>query len=184
MLAVTLVVLLIASINFQLNLGYLFTFHAGGQRREWHALSHATLRGLTLHLKAAPTAIHGQQRALEVQLTSQRSTPRYGIGIAVHGGDDPSAHDHHWAWTDVPAQGQAVVHIAFQPRRRGLHPVPYPDGRDALSAEAPSAYGPTGGPSRSAAGVPGPRIPPAAIASGRARATGKGHATSQGHRRV
>ena len=125
MLAVTLVVLLIASINFQLNLGYLFTFMLAGSAVIGMHISHATLRGLTLHLKQPQPQFMGSSAALEVQLTSQRSTPRYGIGIAVHGGDDPSTHaDHHWAWTDVPAQGQAVVHIAFQPQRRGLHPVP------------------------------------------------------------
>jgi uncharacterized protein (DUF58 family) len=35
----------------------------------------------------------------------------------------------HWAWTDVPAQGGATVHVAFQPQHRGLHPIP------ALTAE-------------------------------------------------
>jgi len=34
-----------------------------------------------------------------------------------------------WVWTDVPAQGNATVHVAFTPERRGLHRVP------TLSAE-------------------------------------------------
>ena len=41
---------------------------------------------------------------------------------------DATHHDR-WAWTDVPAQGTARVQVAFQPARRGLHPVP------ALTAE-------------------------------------------------
>ena len=38
-------------------------------------------------------------------------------GVAAMGTD-------HWSWTDVPAQGSATVHVAFQPERRGLHRVP------------------------------------------------------------
>ena len=125
MLAVTLVVLLIASINFQLNLGYLFTFMLAGSAVIGMHISHATLRGLTLHLKQPQPQFMGSSAALEVQLTSQRSTPRYGIGIAVHGGDDPSAHARPPLGLDTmcPHRGKPWC-IAFQPRRRGLHPVP------------------------------------------------------------
>jgi uncharacterized protein (DUF58 family) len=122
----------------------------------------------------------GSSAALEVQLTSQRATPRYGIGIAVHGGDDPSTHtDHHWAWTDVPAQGQAVVHIAFQPHRRGLHPVP------TLTAETRFPLGTFRvwtywRPAAQLLVYPGPESTPPPLPAGEPRATGKGHATSQG----
>ncbi len=180
MLAVTLVVLLIASINFQLNLGYLFTFMLAGSAVIGMHISHATLRGLTLHLKQPQPQFMGSSAVLEVQLTSQRSTPRYGIGIAVHSGDDPSAPaDHHWAWTDVPAQGQAVVHIAFQPRRRGLHPVP------TLTAETRFPLGTFRvwtywRPAAQLLVYPAPESTPPPLPVGEPRATGKGHATSQG----
>ncbi len=180
MLAVTLVVLLIASINFQLNLGYLFTFMLAGSAVIGMHISHATLRGLTLHLKQPQPQFMGSSAVLEVQLTSQRSTPRYGIGIAVHSGDDPSAHaEHHWAWTDVPAQGQAVVHIAFQPQRRGLHPVP------TLTAETRFPLGTFRvwtywRPAAQLLVYPAPESTPPPLPAGEPRATGKGHATSQG----
>ena len=180
MLAVTLVVLLIASINFQLNLGYLFTFMLAGSAVIGMHISHATLRGLTLHLKQPQPQFMGSSAALEVQLTSQRSTPRYGIGIAVHGGDDPSAHaDHHWAWTDVPAQGQAVVHIAFQPQRRGLHPVPtlMAETRFPLGTFRVWTYW---RPAAQLLVYPAPESTPPPLPVGEPRATGKGHATSQG----
>ena len=45
MLAVTLVVLLIASINFQLNLGYLFTFMLAGSAVIGMHISHASCAG-------------------------------------------------------------------------------------------------------------------------------------------
>ena len=50
-------------------------------------------------------------------LHNERRSVRYGIGMAVRGSGQ-------WAWTDVPAEGTATVEIAFQPERRGLHPVP------------------------------------------------------------
>ena len=47
MLAATLLVLLIASINYQLNLGYLLTFLLAGCAAAGMVVSHNTLRGLT-----------------------------------------------------------------------------------------------------------------------------------------
>lgn len=117
MLALTLLVLLVASINFQLNLGYLLTFLLAGSAVAGMHVCHATLRGLSLHLKPPEPHFLGQGATLEVQLSSERATPRLSIALAVHG----SAH---WAWTDVPAQGTASVRVAFTPARRGLHPVP------------------------------------------------------------
>src|SRR5574343_160447 len=59
----------------------------------------------------------GQGAALTVQLAKERRSPRRAVALAVHGSG-------HWAWTDVPAQGNAQVQIAFSPVQRGLHPVP------------------------------------------------------------
>ncbi|MGP1683804.1 MAG: DUF58 domain-containing protein, partial [Giesbergeria sp.] len=117
MLALTLAVLLVASINFQLNLGYLLTFLLAGSAVAGMHVCHGTLRGLTLHLKQPTPHFVGDSAALEVQLTNERKTPRMAIALAVQGSG-------HWAWTDVPAQGFAVVQIAFAPTRRGLHDVP------------------------------------------------------------
>ena len=52
MMALTLLVLLVASINFQLNLGYLLTFLLAGSAAVGMVICHSTLRGLTLHLVA------------------------------------------------------------------------------------------------------------------------------------
>ena len=122
MLGATLLVLLIASINYQLNLGYLLTFLLAGSALIGMHLCHATLRGLALHLLPPDANFLGASTTLEVTLVSERKTVRHGIGLCVLG----SAH---WVWTDVPAQGSATVHVAFQPGRRGLHRVP------ALTAE-------------------------------------------------
>src|SRR6478735_4459597 len=51
MLGATVLVLLIASINYQLNLGYLLTFLLAGSVTVGMYVCHATLRGLAMHLK-------------------------------------------------------------------------------------------------------------------------------------
>jgi uncharacterized protein (DUF58 family) len=130
MLAVTLVVLLIASMNYQLNLGFLLTFLLAGSAVVGMHISHATLRGLTLHLKTPEPHFLGQAATLEVQLHNPSTSIRYGIGVCLQP-EEPeagsSARQHHskaWVWTDVAAQNQSSAHVAFQPARRGRHAVP------------------------------------------------------------
>ena len=125
MLAATLVVLLVGSINYQLNLGYLLTFLLAGSALVSMHLSHGTLRGLAMNLMPPDPQFAGTSATLPVVLTNPRASVRHGIGLAVL----DATHADRWAWTDVPAQGTAQVQVAFQPARRGLHPVP------ALTAE-------------------------------------------------
>lgn len=113
---VTLAVLLLASINYQLSLGYLLTFLLTGCAVAGMQLTHATLRGLTLHLKAPAPVFAGEAAVLEVTLTSDAKRPRHGIGLRVQTAPgQPAA----WAWTDVPAQAQATAHVSLQASRRG-----------------------------------------------------------------
>jgi uncharacterized protein (DUF58 family) len=125
MLGATLIVLLIGSINYQLNLGYLLTFLLAGSAVVSMHLCHGTLRGMSMNLMPPDPQFAGISAALSVALTNPRATARHGIGLAVL----DATHEDRWAWTDVPAQGTARVQVAFQPCRRGLHPVP------ALTAE-------------------------------------------------
>ena len=117
MMALTLLVLLVASINFQLNLGYLLTFLLAGSAAVGMVMCHSTLRGLTLHLVAPEPQYLGSAVHFDIQLASEGRRPRHGIGLSVQGSG-------HWAWTDVPAGGHASVRSAFQPSRRGLHTLP------------------------------------------------------------
>jgi uncharacterized protein (DUF58 family) len=120
MLAATLLVLLVASINYQLNLGYLLTFLLAGCAAVGMHVCHATLRGLTLTLSPPEPVFAGNHAPLRIVLSNERASVRYGIGMAVL----DTTHEDRWAWTDVPAQGTATVSVAFQPQRRGLHRVP------------------------------------------------------------
>ena len=117
MLAATVLVLLIASINYQLNLGYVLTFLLTGCAVVGMHVCHGNLRGITMNLVSPEAQFAGASVAVGVHLVSARRSIRYGIGLAVLGTD-------HWSWTDVPAQGTATVHVAFTPTRRGLHHIP------------------------------------------------------------
>ncbi|MCA3236814.1 MAG: DUF58 domain-containing protein [Curvibacter sp.] len=120
MLAATLLVLLVASINYQLNLGYLLTFLLGGCALVSMHLSHGTLRGLTLVLHP-PQAHHaGAPTRLRVTLHNPGKSPRYGIGLRIDGAD----HAAHWVWCDVPGQGSSDVELTLPGLARGRHPLP------------------------------------------------------------
>jgi uncharacterized protein (DUF58 family) len=117
MMALTLLVLLVASINYQLNLGYVLTFLLAGSALIGMHICHGTLRGITMHLIAPDAQFAGAGVPIGVQMASQSRSVRYGIGLAVWGSG-------HWSWTDVPAQGSAKVQVSFTPTRRGLHHIP------------------------------------------------------------
>jgi len=122
MLTLTLLVLLLAAINFQLNLGYLLAFLLAGCGLVGMYIAHATLRGLTLRLLPPEAQFLGTPVLLRVQLHSTRPAPRRAVAVAVHDTDNSTATL--WAYTDVPANGSAHVEIAFRPTRRGLHAIP------------------------------------------------------------
>ena len=117
MLGLTLLVLLVASINYQLNLGYLLTFLLAGSALVGMHVGHGTLRGLSLNL-TPPDAIHlGSKAIFNVHLHNTRKRTRYGIGLAVLGAGQ-------WAWTDVAGQASSTVQLAYLPERRGRHTLP------------------------------------------------------------
>jgi len=115
----TLVVLLLASINDQLSLGYALTFLlAGAGFASMHA-THANLRGLNLDLKAPAPVFAGDELQLEIRLHNSGGA-RFGVGLRVPGGapgDEP-------AWTDVPARGHSLLQLRCPAPRRGLTGLP------------------------------------------------------------
>lgn len=116
--ALTLVLMLVASINYQLNLGYLLTFLLAGSALVSMHLTHATLRGLTLRVKPPAPVFLGSGADLDIVLTNPGGT-RHGIGLAVR-----HQRPFSFAWCDVPAQGGATARVSFMPSRRGLTSVP------------------------------------------------------------
>ncbi len=117
MLAATLLLLLLTSINYQLNLGYLLTFLLAGCAIVGMHVGHGNLRGLSLSLLPPESQFAGSSALIGVALQSGRRTVRHGIGLTFMGSGQ-------WVWADVPALGSASLHLAFTLPRRGLQRVP------------------------------------------------------------
>jgi uncharacterized protein (DUF58 family) len=116
---VTLLVMLLSSINYQLNLGYVLTFLLAGSGLVSIHLTHATLRGLTLHLRPPAAVFAGEAALLEVVI-SNPGTARHGLGLNFRE-QHPQQRN---AWCDVPALGQASARLSIVPPARGTHAVP------------------------------------------------------------
>jgi uncharacterized protein (DUF58 family) len=117
MLLLTLLILLIAAINYQINLGYLLTFMLAGAAAVGMYSCHNNLRGIHLHLQLPAAVFAGQAVPLKIDLAQKGKRPRYGIGMALLDGED-------WAWVDVPAQGSASVQLAWPAVQRGWQACP------------------------------------------------------------
>ena len=124
MLGVTLLTLLVASINYQLNLGYLLTFLLAGSALIGMHVCHGTLRGLAMNLIAPPAQYAGAMATFDVKLLNEKRAIRHGIGLSVLNPVVKSPKQDQWSWADVPAQGSSTVQVAFKPERRGLHRLP------------------------------------------------------------
>ena len=105
MFGLTLIVLLLASINYQLNLGYVLTFLLAGSGVVSMHLTHATLRGLTLHLNPVAPVFAGDPAVLDIVLTSPGAA-RFGIGLKVSGAGETTL-----TWLNVPTLGQAHAQV-------------------------------------------------------------------------
>jgi uncharacterized protein (DUF58 family) len=142
--AATLTVMLLAAINYQLNLGFALTFLLAGAGVVSMHLTHGTLRGLTLHLRPPAPVFAHEPAALDVVLTNPGSA-RHGLGLrlldppvvsdastpapAVAAADRAARRDAPdpaggTVWCDVPAQGQATAQLRVLLPHRGWHAVP------------------------------------------------------------
>jgi len=117
MLGVTLLVLLVASINYQLNLGYLLTFLLAGCALVAMHVSHGNLRGITMHLVAPDAVFTGATAQFVINLQNNRKRPRPAIALTLQNANQ-------WTWTDVGGLAAARVQLAWQPPGRGLHCLP------------------------------------------------------------
>lgn len=116
----TLLIMLLASINYQLNLGYVLTFLLAGSGLVSMHLTHGSLRGLTLHLRPTSPVFAGDAALLDI-VFSNKGGARHGLAVYFH---ERTAQGQKIVWCDVPAQGQEVVRVSLVPPRRGWHAVP------------------------------------------------------------
>jgi uncharacterized protein (DUF58 family) len=112
----TLLLLLLASINYQLNLGYALTFLLAGSALASMHMTHHGLRGLDLHLKPPPPAFSGGPVQLDLVVANPGSK-RHGLGFGLDGSPDR-------AWADLPAQSQSTVQLALVAGPRGRQSLP------------------------------------------------------------
>ncbi|TBO32604.1 DUF58 domain-containing protein [Aquabacterium lacunae] len=110
-------VLLLASINEQVNLGYALTFLLGGVGFAAMGRSHANLRGVTLSLQALPRLHAGQSAALPVQLDAPPEG-RAALGVQLTWPGE------HTVWADAPARGSCAVTVPLRMPERGEHLLP------------------------------------------------------------
>jgi uncharacterized protein (DUF58 family) len=119
MFCLTLLVLLLASVNYQLSLGYALTFLLAGSGIVSMHQTHAMLRGLTLHLRTPQPVFAGDSALLDIALTSPDDKARFGLGLRVQSTPKTAL-----TWTDVPARARSTVQIGYSPAVRGRHAVP------------------------------------------------------------
>ncbi len=116
----TLLVMLLAAINYQLNLGYALTFLLAGAGLVSMHLTHGNLRGLTLHLRPTVPGFAGEPARLEVVMDNP-SHERHALALRF---EDRATLGRAAAWCDTPRMGQSSVTLSFVPARRGWHAVP------------------------------------------------------------
>jgi uncharacterized protein (DUF58 family) len=116
----TLVVMLLASINYQLNLGYALTFALTGAGLVSMHVTHGNLRRLTLHLRPVGSCFAGAAAQLEVVL-SNPSHDRHGLMLMF---EDRTLFGKASAWCDAGAGAQVKAMLSFVPPSRGWHSVP------------------------------------------------------------
>jgi uncharacterized protein (DUF58 family) len=121
--ALTLVLMLLASINYQLNLGYVLTFLLAGSALVSMHLTHRNLRGLSLHLRPPQPGFAGEPALLDIVIDNPGAA-RHGLALRfVHApGATPAGAD--TAWCDVPSQGEHHAQLASVPPQRGWFVLP------------------------------------------------------------
>jgi uncharacterized protein (DUF58 family) len=114
-----LLLLLVVAINYQLSLGFALTFLLAGSAAASMHMTHASLRGLTLHIKPLLPAFDGEAAVLEVVVTNPGAS-RLGVGFGLDLGTRPLA----LADCEIAAEGQTSVHLSWLAPGRGLHALP------------------------------------------------------------
>jgi uncharacterized protein (DUF58 family) len=117
MLAITLVALLVGSINYQLNLGYMLTFLLAGSAAMALFAGHANLRGLSVALRQPDEVYAGSASTLHIDLTNAGRRPRHSVALRTYGSPQASM-------VDVGAQAMQGVSLAVPRPRRGEHALP------------------------------------------------------------
>ncbi len=115
---VLLAVLLVASINYQLNLGYAFTFLLAGSALASMSVTHGALRGIRLQVDDGTRAplFAARPGTIPVRMECSGQT-RWGLVLSIRGDAGPT-------FIDLASGLPSVVQARWTPARRGLQPWP------------------------------------------------------------
>lgn len=129
--ALLLLCLLLASINYQLNLGHLLTFALASAAVMGLHATHATLRGLHLSARACEPGFAGEAVGVEITLRDPAGPApgwrrplrlgRHGLGLRWRDGPHPAGDP---VWAFVEPGGQTVLRMDILPARRGRQTLP------------------------------------------------------------
>ncbi|RRD67896.1 DUF58 domain-containing protein [Comamonadaceae bacterium OH2310_COT-174] len=119
MLGLTAALLLIAAINYQINLGFLFTFMLAGVGFVSVLVAHGNLRGLQLHCQEPPPWFAHQPARLPLVLQHPGKGTRFAIALCAQGQPED-----HASMVDVPAGQPLALPLSLPPLPRGQHPCP------------------------------------------------------------
>ena len=117
-LGLTLLILLVASINFQLNLGYLVTFWLLAAAAASVGVAHRNLHGLQIQLGALSPVFAGQTLDIPIQLKNSKKRARYAVAIRFLEQKDNKS----FVLNDVTTSQNTA--LSFTPRTRGWQPLP------------------------------------------------------------
>lgn len=119
MLCLTLLVLLLASINYQLNLGYLLSFLIAGCAAASTWICHRNMLGLQLQIMPTPAVFAGCAASIPLQI--HNASLRWRYALAVTTSDFASSPE---VMIDAAPRGAIAAQLLHTPTRRGLCPVP------------------------------------------------------------
>lgn len=118
MLGMTLLLLLVGSINYQLNLGYLLTFLLAGQAAVGVWVAHQNLRGLRLGMGVEGEAFAGQPVRVRVDVHNQGRRARWAVTVRWARADADTAS------VDLPPGEAVSVALPLVFATRGRQPLP------------------------------------------------------------
>lgn len=115
--AVVVLVLLLAAINEQLNLGYALAFLLGGVGLSGMSRSHGNVRGLNLSLGSVPGVHAGHALQLPVQLdTGIKRSPSWSLMLSAPGREP--------VWADAPLGQMQTLLLTLPADARGWQALP------------------------------------------------------------
>ncbi len=115
--AVTLLMMLVATINFRLNLGYVLVFLLAGAGLVSMHVTHNTLRGLRMQVRPPSPGFAGHPMPIDVVLWAG-DRERFGLSLRFDQAPSTSMVN-----IDVARGAQQTATLALEPAARGLHDI-------------------------------------------------------------